>query len=137
VISSPLQRARETAEAIAGGDLVSIEPRLVELDFGPWSSLTDAEIISAGHGADLQAWREQSIPPAVWNLDEAAKLSDLQTVLRECTSRSLTVAVTSNGVLKLIGRLLGGPESWSVKTANFCALQLTRACEWQIDSWNT
>lgn len=136
VISSPLRRARETAEAIAGGAPVVIDQRLIELDFGPWANLTDAEIVSAGNGAELQAWRDQSTPPAAWNLDELAKMSDLRSLLDECRTRSLTLAVTSNGVLKLLGSLLQGAGPWSVKTAQFCALRLDTGNGWRVDGWS-
>jgi probable phosphoglycerate mutase len=46
VISSPLRRARRTAEAIAGalGLTVSIDDDLIETDFGDWEGLTFAEV---------------------------------------------------------------------------------------------
>jgi broad specificity phosphatase PhoE/ribonuclease HI len=42
VVSSPLQRARRTAELIAGalGLPVGVDPQLAELDFGAWEGLT-------------------------------------------------------------------------------------------------
>jgi probable phosphoglycerate mutase len=46
VISSPLQRALRTAEAVAGacGVDLDVEPDLAETDFGDWEGLTLAEI---------------------------------------------------------------------------------------------
>lgn len=64
VIASDLQRARETAEAIASalGLSVGTDPRLRELDVGAWSGLTRPEI----EARDPQALREfESGEPSV------------------------------------------------------------------------
>ena len=44
IISSPLLRARQTAEIVAGGREVEIEPRLAEMDYGRWEGLTYEQI---------------------------------------------------------------------------------------------
>jgi broad specificity phosphatase PhoE/ribonuclease HI len=46
VVSSPLRRARETAQIIADliGCVVSVEEGLTETDFGAWEGLTSAEV---------------------------------------------------------------------------------------------
>lgn len=51
VFSSPLIRARETAEIVSGfpEDKIEIDPRLIEIDFGPiegkkWEDLSDEEM---------------------------------------------------------------------------------------------
>ncbi len=57
VVSSPLLRARQTAEAIAralGVDLV-VDPDLVETDFGAWEGFTYAEVRERWP-AELAAW---------------------------------------------------------------------------------
>lgn len=50
VVSSPLQRALETAEAIAetSGAPLEIDPRLIELDFGSWEGRSRAEVVGTG-----------------------------------------------------------------------------------------
>ncbi|MDF0372600.1 MULTISPECIES: bifunctional RNase H/acid phosphatase [Streptomyces] len=57
IVSSPLRRCRETAEAVAGrlGLEVRVEDGLRETDFGLWEGLTFAEVRER-HGADLTAW---------------------------------------------------------------------------------
>ncbi|MFC9943419.1 bifunctional RNase H/acid phosphatase [Streptomyces pratensis] len=57
IVSSPLRRCRETAEAVAVrlGLEVRIEEGLRETDFGVWEGLTFAEVRER-HGADLTAW---------------------------------------------------------------------------------
>ncbi|MFC7220072.1 bifunctional RNase H/acid phosphatase [Streptomyces polyrhachis] len=57
VVSSPLARARETAEAVAGrlGLDVRVEEALRETDFGAWEGLTFAEV-QERHPDELAAW---------------------------------------------------------------------------------
>ncbi|MCX5014181.1 bifunctional RNase H/acid phosphatase [Streptomyces sp. NBC_00555] len=57
VISSPLRRCRETAQAVADrlGLTVTVEEGLREVDFGAWEGLTFAEVRER-FPDDLQAW---------------------------------------------------------------------------------
>nr|WSX52119.1 bifunctional RNase H/acid phosphatase [Streptomyces sp. NBC_00974] len=57
VISSPLRRCRETAQAVADrlGLTVTVEEGLREVDFGAWEGLTFAEV-QERFPDDLQAW---------------------------------------------------------------------------------
>ncbi|MGO4752778.1 histidine phosphatase family protein, partial [Streptomyces sp. 2MCAF27] len=61
VVSSPLRRCVETAEAVASriGVDVQIEEGLRETDFGAWEGLTFAEVRER-HPDDLQAWLASS-----------------------------------------------------------------------------
>ena len=55
VVSSPLVRARDTAEAIAAphGLTVEVDERLVELDYGAWDGVALADVPAS----DWEAWR--------------------------------------------------------------------------------
>ena len=57
IVSSPLRRCRETAEAVAArlGLRVHIEEGLRETDFGVWEGLTFGEVRER-YGSDLAAW---------------------------------------------------------------------------------
>ncbi|MEU9237473.1 bifunctional RNase H/acid phosphatase [Streptomyces subrutilus] len=57
VVSSPLRRCRETAQAVADrlGLTVAVEEGLREVDFGAWEGLTFAEVRER-FPDDLQAW---------------------------------------------------------------------------------
>ncbi len=57
VVSSPMRRCRETAEAVAArlGLDVRVEEGLREADFGAWEGLTFAEVRER-HPEDLDAW---------------------------------------------------------------------------------
>lgn len=55
VITSPLFRARETAELLAGGVRLEADPRLREMDYGAWEGLTYAQI-EERDGAFRREW---------------------------------------------------------------------------------
>ena len=137
LITSPLKRARETADIFEIP--VQIDQRLRELDFAAWANKTDKEILALGSKAEaeLRAWRETSKLPESWALDETALHTELSQFLNDQRSKSpnTTIAVTSNGILKLIGKILQGPGAWNVQTANFCELELI-AESWRINGWN-
>ncbi|BDM67707.1 hypothetical protein HEK616_11940 [Streptomyces nigrescens] len=61
VVSSPLRRCRETAQAVADrlGLEVRVEEGLRETDFGAWEGLTFAEVRER-HPEDLDAWLHSS-----------------------------------------------------------------------------
>lgn len=55
VITSPLFRARETAELLVRGLTAEADPRLREMDYGAWEGLTYAQI-EAADGAFRRDW---------------------------------------------------------------------------------
>jgi broad specificity phosphatase PhoE len=57
VITSPLFRARETAEILARGVSVEADPRLREMDYGAWEGRTYAQIYEAD-GAFRRRWEQ-------------------------------------------------------------------------------
>jgi broad specificity phosphatase PhoE len=60
VVSSPLRRALESAEILAPGASVKVEPAFREIDFGRWEGLT-AEEIEARDPELFREWRERGI----------------------------------------------------------------------------
>jgi ribonuclease H / adenosylcobalamin/alpha-ribazole phosphatase len=65
VVTSPLQRARRTAEMVAAatGAPLRVEQDLAEADFGAWEGLTFAET-SAGWPAEVATWLASAdVPP--------------------------------------------------------------------------
>jgi probable phosphoglycerate mutase len=56
VVSSPLRRARHTAELAGFGDRLEIAPLLREYDYGEYEGLTTAQIQALNPGWDL--WRD-------------------------------------------------------------------------------
>ena len=60
VVTSPLQRSRETAALVVPGAAVERDPRLIEMDYGRWEGLTYDEI----EAADAEARRRWEADPA-------------------------------------------------------------------------
>lgn len=69
IVSSPLLRARQTAEAIAAvtGHTVEIDERLIELDYGSW----EGRPLSEADAERVERWRRDSsfAPPEGESLD--------------------------------------------------------------------
>jgi broad specificity phosphatase PhoE len=57
IVSSPLLRARETAEAIARGRSVESDPRLMEMDYGRWEADPASLACPGGESGDDVAAR--------------------------------------------------------------------------------
>ena len=65
IYASPLERTRETAQAIADarGLGVEIEPRFLEVDFGGWTGRRFADLASDPHWQLYNAFRGVTRPP--------------------------------------------------------------------------
>jgi broad specificity phosphatase PhoE len=98
VLSSPLQRARDTAAAIAArhGRAVEVDDRLIELDYGSWDGLALTDVSPD----DWARWRNdpEFAPPGGERLSDVAAR-----VLSFCTdvlSDDLVVAVSHVSPIK-------------------------------------
>jgi len=76
IVSSPLQRARRTAEAVAAatGAPLAVDDGLVEADFGKWEGLTFGEAAQRWPG-DISAWLASTdvAPPGGESLADVAR----------------------------------------------------------------
>ena len=104
VLSSPLRRQTETANAILerlGGLELQTEPRLTEVDYGPDEGQPEADVVARlGEGA-LRLWDEARIVPDGWHVDEAG-LSALWAELLQRARREDLLVVTSNGTARYV-----------------------------------
>jgi broad specificity phosphatase PhoE len=98
VLSSPLQRARDTAGAIAGahGIAVEVDERLIELDYGDWDGVALADVPPEAWAA----WRTDTdfAPPGGETLADVAAR-----VTRFCTDAlgdELVIAVSHVSPIK-------------------------------------
>lgn len=68
IVTSPLLRARQTAEAVAGGRPVEVDGRWVELDYGEWDGLP----LDGVPAAEWARWRSDPSyrPPGGETLEE-------------------------------------------------------------------
>jgi len=100
VISSPLLRARETAHIVAPKLPVEIDPRLREVDFGPFEGKTPQDVAEGPLAEAFRLWRQEPesvIPEGAEDFHEAARrgrdfLDSLQPVEE-------TILVVSHGAL--------------------------------------
>ncbi len=107
IYSAPLKRTRETADAIAALAArpvdVTIEPALLEIDYGPDENQPEADVI-ARIGADtLEAWNTKALPPPGWDVDVKALIDAWRSLfaqIREMPTDDVVLAVTSNGVAR-------------------------------------
>lgn len=86
IVSSPLVRARETAEVVAArcrpgaADSIGSDPRLLEMNYGEWEGLTYEQIDERWH-AERRAWEDDPAtmhcPGGESGNDVAARVSDL------------------------------------------------------------
>ncbi|WP_184840802.1 bifunctional RNase H/acid phosphatase [Allocatelliglobosispora scoriae] len=109
VVSSPLGRCRQTAEAIAaacGGVEVTVEPHLIECDFGAWEGLTFAEVRS-DFPVELQKWLDSTAvaPPKGESFQQVGKrVRGAVASLRSAYPGKVVVVVSHVSPIKLILR---------------------------------
>jgi probable phosphoglycerate mutase len=106
VMTSPLQRARRTAQLAGFADAV-VDPRLVELNYGDYEGRTTAAIHE--ENPDWSLWRDGS--PGGESIDEAGRRAD--EVIAELSSASGDVLLFGHGHFSRVlgARLLGLPAS--------------------------
>ncbi|MGH3747656.1 MAG: histidine phosphatase family protein, partial [Micromonosporaceae bacterium] len=108
LISSPLTRARQTAEEIAAliRVKVDIEPGLAECDFGEWEGLTFQEVRDRWPD-ELEAWLGSTSvrPPSGESMDDvAARVLPVAAQLRNSHEAATLVAVSHVTGIKLLLR---------------------------------
>lgn len=145
IASGPLARTRTTAEIVAekAGISITIDPRLTEIDYGLWEGKTNAEITAAYGAQILERWENEDAWPSDmrWSPSE----NELEIAVRaflDAMNEALNVpfahnrlAVTSNGILRLIHRLVAKSSHTKVGTGRYCVLAPTTQ-GWTIAEWN-
>ncbi len=105
--SSDLQRARQTAELLAGtADAVRVDARLRERHVGEWSGLT-RDAIDAGY----PGWLDDGRRPDGWEDDDTVHrrgLPALQDAVGAWSPDAVVLAVTHGGFIRAVVRGLGG-----------------------------
>lgn len=116
VVSSPLERAMETARPIAESQnsAVTIDEGLNELDFGSWMGMPFAELLHSDQWKQYNQFRAITNPPGGESMLEvqARAWRSLQTIVaRHGSAGEATVAVVTHGdvVRALLMLLLGMP----------------------------
>ncbi|WP_377271793.1 bifunctional RNase H/acid phosphatase [Peterkaempfera sp. SMS 1(5)a] len=114
VVSSPLKRARQTAEAAAArlGLEVRIDEGIRETDFGAWEGLTFAEV-QQQYPADLEAWLSsaKAAPPGGESFAATARRVSLarDKLLARYSGRTVLLVTHVTPVKTLVRLALGAP----------------------------
>lgn len=123
VYSGPLLRTRHTAESIGAraGVPISIEHRLIDLDYGDWDNLTEAQ----AEALAPQAWKIFKEDPRACVAPNGESLADLEDRVSEAVLQIAerhagehVVAVSHDlPILVALARIsdLRGPETWRVR----------------------
>jgi ribonuclease H / adenosylcobalamin/alpha-ribazole phosphatase len=116
IASSPLSRARHTAEAVAeatGAPLVT-DDELAETDFGDWEGLTFAEVM-ARWPDEMAAWRGSAdvAPPGGESLSSAARraLAALDRLLAAYGQSTIVIVSHVTPIKTIICRALLAPPA--------------------------
>jgi len=116
IVSSPLRRARRTAEAVAEatGAPVVVDDDLVEADFGKWEGLSFAEA-SAQSPDEMTAWlaSADAAPPGGESFAAAARrvLGALDRLLAAHPDRTLVLVSHVTPIKTLLCRALLAPPA--------------------------
>ncbi len=145
IVTSDLVRASATAAAVsaASGVPVTPDPRLRELDVGAWSGLTRGEIVAAGWGEQLDAWRrgdDLAVGGAERPSELARRGAAALTDHAEALDGGVLVAVAHGAVLRTSVLTLLGVEQgrWqSLASLENCAwgVLTPRHSAWRLVAW--
>jgi len=136
VLTSPLRRARETAQVIVDrlGLPVRTDPRLLECDFGAWDGLSWAEI-ERDWPAELARWLASTAaaPPAGESFDAVAtRVRAIKDELRRAhPSRTVELVSHVSPIKLLVGDALGAPVE-SIYRMELSAASVT-VVQWYAD----
>ena len=116
VLTSPLLRALRTAEAVAHavGVPLTVDPDLVETDFGDWEGMTFGEVL-ARWPDEMEAWRADvsAAPPGGESFAAVAKRVDaaLDRLLTERKGQTVVVVSHVTPIKTLVCRALLAPPA--------------------------
>jgi broad specificity phosphatase PhoE len=105
VFAAPLQRTRAYAlkvlAVMAGAELptLTLDERLREVDYGPWTGQSDAQLLATVPD-ELRAWREEGRWPAAFGTRAAQAQEAVRGFLGSLAPDATALAVTSAGVLR-------------------------------------
>jgi probable phosphoglycerate mutase len=126
VLTSPLQRARETARLAGFGERAVVDEDLRERNYGEYEGVTTKEVRTTIPGWDV--WRDEV--PGGETLEEVGARAD-RVIERALAADGDTLIFAHGHLLRIVGaRWIGmGPEGGGhlvVETAKLCALGFER-----------
>lgn len=153
IVAGPLQRTCRFAEIIAeqARRPFTVDERLREIDYGDWEGLDGTTIRQRFGSEAFEPWDKRGEWPSgagwqppfdVLNASLAEFLSEqnrkLAAALAASPEGAFHVAVTSNGILRLMYTLITGKmcdNTMKVKTGHACVL-VPDGDGWRIEAWN-
>ncbi|MEK9671794.1 MAG: histidine phosphatase family protein [Rhodospirillaceae bacterium] len=119
-VAGPLKRTQRHAHVLMtefnAEGAMETDPRLTEIDYGPWGGLSDAEIIDRfgpEAEAELAAWEKASRWPektARWSPGSGAVTANVRALAGELEARAAggtALVCSSNGILRYFLELTG------------------------------
>lgn len=132
VISSPLLRTRQTAEAIA--ETAEFDDRLLEIDYGPDEGQPEDQVVERIGADALERWDRDAVPPPGWHVNPDRIRQDWRDILSEIDRP--TLIVTSNGIARfLLDIATHQGVDRKLKTGAFGVLINDKGL-WRITDWN-
>lgn len=146
IYCSPLQRTRQTAQAIANAlphaPTVTTLQFLNEVDYGPDENQPEEAVVSRlGHEA-LTLWDTQGILPSDWNLDLNLIRQGWQHLITEASNTEGNIlAVTSNGIARFVLPLLTfptdeAPKNLKLSTCAYAKILCEKNQKPHLQAWN-
>lgn len=129
VISSPLERANDTARIIARGWNLPVrtDPRLMDTDVGPWAGQLIADLRQNDPGWEQYVSHPNAPPPGVESFEQVQRraMAAVRDLLADETLGSYIVLVSHADVVKLILAHYGGVASESARFINIANASLS------------
>jgi ribonuclease H / adenosylcobalamin/alpha-ribazole phosphatase len=132
IVSSPLRRARHTAEAVAEatGAPIAVDENLVETDFGAWEGLTFAEVAERWPDA-MNAWLASAevAPPGGESFTAVARraVDTVERLVERHQGRKLVLVSHVTPIKTLLCRALLAPPAamyrMHLDTASLCEIE--------------
>lgn len=148
ILTSPLKRTHQTAEAIANAQpaKIALEPCdfLREIDYGPDENQPEADVVARIGEQALADWEREAIVPEGWQVDPQA----LKQAWSNCFEglRAIepdtgpALIVTSNGIARFALQVaLGGQESdlpLKLATGAIGRIDVSRDGDLDVAFWN-
>lgn len=151
IYCAPLARTKVYAEIV--GEALGVSPRidnrLLELDYGLWSGLSDAQIRERFGPRAVESWNEDFVWPsnAGWGGSKERIMAEVQSfvedVARDAAGPGPVLAITSNGRLRFFAQLvpdafdaLRARRELKVKTGHLCRIELGAGGALTLSYWN-
>ncbi|WP_313808661.1 histidine phosphatase family protein [Sphingobium sp.] len=137
--SSPLLRARETADRIATATAHPVDgtlPWLNEIDHGPDEGQPEARVLARLGTEALAAWDEHGIAPRDWTVDADARIAAWKAWFTE-EGEGVDLFVTSNGAARFALLALDLPRpTLKLRTGAFGELAIDATGRTQFIRWD-